>query len=956
MTASPQPVTPSVNAWNAEYLDAQYQRWKTDPASIPPDLQQFFVGFDLAMSGAVGAPSKPTPSKGWVPEGPSSVTGAVRDLMNAHRTHGHLAARIDPFGREREGHPSLNPASHGLTDAHLAALVDAGPFSPDGAPMTVAAVIDALRAAYCGSIGAEFAHIIDESERTWLIQKLEGSRGRPSLTPDQRKHILTQLHRAELFERFCGKRFPGVKRFSLEGGDSLIPLLDRWLECAGRVGCVEMVMGMAHRGRLNVLTNIVGKTYAEIFTEFEDAWEEDSAAGGGDVKYHRGYSSNRILASGKNLWVTMASNPSHLESVNAVVLGRCRAKQRMIKDYERERIVPVLIHGDASMIGQGVVAESLNFSQLDGYYVGGAVHAVINNLIGFTTGEEDARTSRYCTDTAKMLEIPIFHVNGEDPEAVVHAADIAFDYRMRFKKDVVIDLVCYRRHGHNETDEAAFTQPLLYKEIKDKPSVLKTYAERLLAERLISEQEMEAIRRSLDESLDKAYQTVQATPVDPTPDPGHKLWEGITETFSFDPVETGVPRETLAKVASALGRWPEGFTPHPKLVKILQDRARCIADDLPIDWATAENLAVGTVLLDGCVARLTGQDSRRGTFSQRHAALRDVNTGDLFVPLSHLNEDIGPWTIKRFGDKGPDAQRLEGKYWVYDSALSEYSIMGFEYGYSLVSPNVLVLWEAQFGDFANTAQTIIDQYIASAEVKWQRWSGLVLLLPHGYEGQGPEHSNARPERFLQLAADDNMQICHPTTPAQHFHLLRRQVHPHRRFRKPLIILTPKSLLRLPAASSRAEELTRGTFQEIIDDPMFAAAGRAGKKSVKRLILCSGKVYYDLAARRAELQKQDLAVIRVEQVYPLHSQLLHEIIATYPKDVELVWVQEEPRNMGAYAFMYMTLADTFGWELPYIGRAPSATPATGSPSRSAEQLNEFLTDAVGASTKPVVAAH
>ncbi|MBL8745720.1 MAG: 2-oxoglutarate dehydrogenase E1 component, partial [Phycisphaerae bacterium] len=880
---------------------------------------------------------------------------ALRDLINAHRTHGHLAARIDPFGRAREGHSSLDPAAHGLAGA-ASELFDAGPLSPNAARMPLSDILAALRSTYCASIGSEFMHITNDEERAWLIDRLESSRGRPTLAREERQHILTQLHRAELFEHFCGIRFRGVKRFSLEGGDSTIPLLDRFLESAGDAGVKELVMGMAHRGRLNVLTNIVGKTYAEIFTEFEDAWTEDSANGGGDVKYHRGYSSNRILRSGKSLWVSMASNPSHLESQNAVVLGRCRAKQRTIKDYERVRVVPIILHGDASVIGQGVVAENFNLSQLEGYFVGGALHVVINNLIGFTTGEDDARSSRYCTDIAKMLEIPIFHVNGEDPEAVVHVARIAFDYRMRFKKDVVIDLLCYRRHGHNETDEAMFTQPLLYKEIKDKPSVLKTYAERLLAENVITEAEMKDIRRSLDDSLEKAYHSAKAIPVDPTPEPGRDRWKGITEHFSFDPVETGVAREQLAKVAAAIGRWPETFTPHHKIIPILQNRARCVEDDLPIDWGTAENLAVGTIILDGNVVRLTGQDSRRGTFSHRHAALRDVNTGDLFVPLSHIDEELNDKVIKRFGDRGPEARRLEGKYWVYDSPLSEYAIMGYEYGYSLASPNLLVMWEAQFGDFANTAQTVIDQYIASAEVKWNRWSGLVLLLPHGYEGQGPEHSNARPERFLQLCADHNMQVCIPTTSAQYFHLLRRQVNPQRTFRKPLIIMTPKSLLRADIAKSRVDELTRGTFQEILDDPTFAPGGRAAKKEVRRVILCSGKVYYDLVARREELNRKDLAIVRVEQLYPLHTQLLHEIIATYPKEVELVWVQEEPKNMGAYTFMQLNLSETFGWELSCISRPPSATPATGSPKKHAEQLNEFLTDAVGASSKPVVVAH
>jgi len=953
MSIAPKAILPSVNGWNATYIDSQYERWKADPSSVSDDLHEFFRGFDLAL--AQGGAPVAAPAPVAVGDRGADAVGAVRVLIECYRKHGHLAATIDPFNRVRPGHPSLDPKHHGLSEADLDRYFDAGRISPDGSPITLRELVARLRSTYCGTLGIEFDYI-NEPEREWLIDRLEPLHGLPTYTPDQKRQILRQLHRAEMFELFCAKRYRGVKRFSLEGGDSLIPLLDRIVEAAGAHDVSELAMGMSHRGRLNVLTNIMGKTYHEIFTEFDDSWTIDAATGGGDVKYHRGYSSNRILASGKSLWLTMASNPSHLESVNTVVMGRCRAKQRMIKDYERRRVFPILMHGDASMIGQGVVAEMLNLSQLEGYYVGGTIHIVINNLIGFTTGEEDARSSRYCTDLAKMIEIPVLHVNGEDPEAVVFAAQIAVDYRMKFNKDVVIDMVCYRRHGHNENDEAAFTQPLLYNEIKDKPSVLKTYAERLLAENVITEDKVNEIRRSLDESLDQAFTSVKKTPVDPTPDPGRKNWEGIRGEFSFDPVETGVSREQLERVARALVRWPEGFTPHPKLVKILEDRARCISEDLPIDWGTAENLAAGTLILDGNVVRMSGQDCRRGTFSHRHAGLRDVNTGDLFVPLSHINDEVGPHLVKKFGTRDGRTRGLEGRYWVYDSPLSEFAVMGFEYGYSLTSPKMLVMWEGQFGDFANGAQTIIDQYIASGEVKWQRWSGLVLLLPHGYEGQGPEHSSARLERFLQLCGDDNMQVCHPTTPAQYFHLLRRQVHPERRFRKPLIVMTPKSLLRNPVAASRPEELMRGTFAEIIDDPTFISADKGRKKDVKRVILCSGKVYYDLVARREEIGREDLAIVRLEQLYPLHTQLLHDIIATYPKEVELVWVQEEPKNAGAYSFIYMNLAETFGWELPYIGRDDSATPATGSLSRHAHQLDVFLTDAVGPSTKPVVASH
>jgi 2-oxoglutarate dehydrogenase E1 component len=955
MTAGPQAISPSVNSWNAEYLDARYLDWKADPASVTPDLAQFFTGFDLALSG--GSERARSGSDGHQPAAPaSSAQVAMRDLIDAYRRHGHIEAATDPFGRApKERHPLLNPAAHGISEAILDLKSDAGALAPDGSAMTLREAAAALRATYCGAIGIEFMHITSDTERAWLIDRMERRRGRPALSDAQKRRILTHLYKAELWEKFCAKKYVGMKRFSLEGGDTLIPVLDEIVERAGDQDAVEVVMGMAHRGRLNVLTNIVGKTYQEIFTEFEDAWVEDVAHGGGDVKYHRGYASNRKLNSGRLVWVCMASNPSHLESVNPVVLGRTRAKQRQLQDFERSRVIPVLIHGDAAVIGQGVVAECINLSQLEGYYVGGCVHVVVNNLIGFTTGEEDARTSRYCTDIFKMIEVPIIHVNGEDPEAAVFAAEIAIDYRMKFKKDVVIDLVCYRRHGHNETDEAAFTQPLLYKEISAKQTVLRTYADQLLNTGVIAREDRDATETNLFETLEHAWEKVKQTPVDPTPDPGHQRWEGLSGEFTFDPVNTAVARETLHQVAQRLGQWPEGFSPHKKLVKILEDRSRCVKDDLPVDWGTAENLAVGTLLLEGAVVRLTGQDCRRGTFSHRHAALRDVNTGALFVPLTHIKEELGPHCIKPLGARDAHARALEGRYWVYDSALSEYAVMGFEYGYSLTSPNVLVMWEAQFGDFCNGAQTIIDQYIAAGEVKWHRWSGLVLLLPHGYEGQGPEHSSARLERFLQLCGDNNMQVCYPTTPAQNFHMLRRQASRQRTFRKPLIVMTPKSLLRLPAAASKVDELASGGFHEVLDDPVYSS-NPADKKRVKRLILCTGKVYYDLVNRRTDVGRTDIAIVRLEQLYPLHFESIRSVIDSYPKDVELAWVQEEPKNMGAYAHIYMNFAETFGWELPYIGRPVSASPATGSPTKHAEQLDEFLTDAVGTTGKPIEAKH
>ncbi|MBL0927340.1 MAG: 2-oxoglutarate dehydrogenase E1 component [Phycisphaerales bacterium] len=958
MAQGPKAVLPSVNGWNADYLEGQYERWKRDPRSVPADVASFLAGFDLAAAGGSGgAAAGGGPSGGAAAEsgGVSPAQAAVTALIERYRRYGHMAAQTDPFGREPDRPEFLNHAHHGLSDEHLDRPFDAGLLSPGGAPMTLRAIIGALEQTYCGAIGVEFTHISNEAERRWLIERMEGIRNRPSYGADEKREILRQLQRSEMFELFCAKRYKGAKRFSLEGGESLIPMLDRLIACAGdRYEVSEIVFGMAHRGRLNVLTNIMGKTYEMIFTEFDDAWTPDAATGGGDVKYHRGYSSNRLLPSGRHVWLSISSNPSHLESVNAVVLGRCRAKQRLARDYDRRKKVPVLIHGDAAMIGQGVVAECFNMSQLDGYKVGGTVHVVINNLIGFTTGPDDARSSRYCTDSAKIIECPVFHVNGEDPEACVLAIELALEYRMRFGKDAVVDMVCYRRHGHNETDEAAFTQPLLYNEIKGKPSVVNVYAQRLGAEGVITDDQVREVRASLDENLDRAFLAVKQVPVDPTPDPGHQQWEGQTNEWSFAPVDTGVARDVLAEIASALGRWPEGFTPHEKLVKILQDRARCVSDDLPLDFGAAEALAVGSLLKEGTIVRLSGQDCRRGTFSHRHAALRDKNTNALFVPLNHLSETPGADAIRPAQAALPKSKEMEARYWVYDSPLSEFAVLAFEYGYSITTPNALVMWEAQFGDFANGAQVAIDQYLASAEIKWDRWSGLVLLLPHGYEGQGPEHSSARLERFLQLCADHNMQVIAPTSPAQYFHALRRQV--KRSFRKPLVVMTPKSLLRAPFAASRVAELMSGTFQEIIDDPALAKSAdpRAARSKVRRVILCSGKVYYDLAERRAALKRDDLAIVRVEQLYPLHTALLGEIMKGYPKDVEVVWVQEEPKNMGGYQHVFMTLFEEWGWQLPYVGRPASATPATGSPRKHFEQLQEFLADAVGALAQPVAA--
>ena len=956
MSNTPKPSQHSVNGWNAQYLESQYQRYQSDPSSLPADLRAFFHGFEAAMNGAapgMGGRLGAALSSEDARDAEDRAQSAVTRLIEEYRSAGHLCAKIDPFGRERPVPETLRPEAHGLSEADLDRTFNPDHLTEDDSPLALREIISVLDETYCSSIGVEFAHISDREQRDWLQERLERSRNKPQLTRSQRAHVLYQLHRADMFEKFCGKRYPGVKRFSLEGAESLIPMLDRFIErCADEYPVEEIVFAMAHRGRLNVLANIVGKTFEQIFTEFEDAWDDDSALGGGDVKYHKGFSSARVMPSGKSVWVGMTSNPSHLESVGPVALGRCRGKQRLKGDHERARVVPLLIHGDAAIIGQGVVAELYNMSQLSGYTVGGTIHVVVNNLIGFTTGEEDARSSRYCTDTAKMIEAPVFHVNGEDPEACVHAITIAIDYRMKFKRDVVIDMLCYRRHGHNETDEAAFTQPLLYKMIKEKPSVLTTYAEHLESEGVITAKDREDIASSLDEQLDKAYLSARETPVDPTPDPGHLMWVGVDNKYTFTPVPTGVNRDDLAEIAKALGTWPEGFTPHRKLARVLAERASTVAENKPMDWGTAESLAMGSLLIEGIIVRLTGQDARRGTFSHRHAVLRDYNTAEIYVPLNNIREMGQPGTDKEVGTVNENGQIRQGRYCIYDSPLSEFGVLGFEYGFSLVSPRTLVVWEAQFGDFANGAQVIIDQFIASAEAKWQRWSGLVLLLPHGYEGQGPEHSSARLERFLKLCGQNNIEVTYPTTPAQLFHMLRRQV--LRKFRKPLIVMTPKSLLRHPKCVSTPDELTEGFFQEVIDDHNFGAEDAAARRKVRKLILCSGKVYYELDERRREIGAEDTAIVRVEQLYPLHTERLEQVVTSYP-GAELVWVQEEPKNMGAWGHMAISLREAFGWDLPYIGRPSSATPATGSAKKHKQELENLLTQAVGAPKSAAVTA-
>ncbi len=812
-------------------------------------------------------------------------------LVIMYRARGHLIAELDPLAPEPpELHEELDPATYGLTIWDLDRPYEAGEIAGSD-DLTLGQVLAILRDAYCRTVGIEFMHIAEPDQTHWIVKRVEGADS--TLPPEDQRHILSRLNEAEAFERFLHRKYVGHKRFSLEGAESLIPMLDSLLENAADNGMQEAVVGMAHRGRLNVLANIVGKSFGQIFREFEGSIDPDTAQGSGDVKYHVGAAGKHTSRAGNQIVVTVASNPSHLEAVDPVVEGMVRAKQDQLEGG-KEAVLPVLIHGDAAFAGQGVVAETLAMSQLHGFGTGGTVHVIVNNQLGFTTGSDYGRSSEYASDVARMVQAPIFHVNGDDPEACVRVARLAFAFREQFHKDVVIDMYCYRRWGHNEGDEPSFTQPLMYDAIEGRRSVRKLYMERLVNAGDLSVEEAEQSLEQFRERLQQAF--------DETKDAGERK-PAVVERKPPSPaavrpaVRTAVERSVLDEVVDALVTVPEGFTVHPKLRKGLDQRGSALDSDA-VDWSLGEALAFGSLVLDGVPVRLSGQDTRRGTFSQRHSVLVDRKTGAEHTPLAAL-----------------------GPFRVYDSLLSEFAAMGFEYGYSVASPDALVAWEAQFGDFANGAQVIVDQFMSAAEDKWSQTSGLVLLLPHGYEGQGPEHSSARLERFLQLAAEDNIQVAVPSTPAQYFHLLRRQA--LRDLRKPLVVMTPKSLLRLPAARSGAAEFTDGSFAEVLSDP-----DHPHPSVVSRVILCSGKVFYDLAKRRAEADVQGAALVRIEQLYPFPEEQVKEALEHYG-EADPYWVQEEPENMGAWYFVRRVVHDRLGVDLKGVTRDESASPATGS---------------------------
>ncbi len=910
---------------NLELIEDQQRRWREDPGSVDETWRIFFEGYELGSSGgasaAVVVSGAETTAAGDDPRGGARAQAAVTRLIDAYRELGHYLADLDPLKltKTRDTHESLEPGEFGLEESDLDRTFYTHLADPPR--LTLRKLIAILRETYCRTVGVEYMHIRNPKVRRWLQDRMEPMRNHPRFDPKQKRRIIWKLHGAELFETFLHTHYVGQKRFSLEGGEMLIPLLDAVVERSGRHKVREIVLGMPHRGRLNVLANILNKPYGMLFGEFEGSVPR-TVGGDGDVKYHLGFSADHVTADGQQIHLSLTANPSHLEAVDPVVEGRMRAKQRRHLDRDRKLGVPVLIHGDAAFAGQGLVAETLNLSQLPGYRTGGTIHVVVNNQIGFTTAPIDSRSTRYCTDVAKMIEVPIFHVNGEDPEAVVYVAELAMDFRETFGQDVVIDMVCYRRHGHNEGDEPAFTQPLMYRKIKDRPSVQELYTEFLIMNGDLSAGEAETIRETFRDKMQAVYDEVHNNHQAPTPVPPGFTgpWEGLTPYFSFDPVDTGVPREGLDQVAEATARVPAGFKANPKIERIMAARAKAMRGEAPLDWASAEALAFGSLLLEGIPVRLSGQDSRRGTFSQRHTLILDSETGEPYYPLKNLSAG-------------------QAKFCAYDSLLSEAAVLGFDYGYSLDEPHMLIVWEAQFGDFANGAQVIIDQFICSAESKWGRGSGLVMLLPHGYEGQGPEHSSARLERFLSLCAEDNIQVANASTPAQYFHVLRRQL--HRNFRKPLILMTPKSLLRHKQAVSPVEDLIQGRFREVIDDAVEP-------DRVRRVVFCSGKVYYDLLDRREKAGKaREVALVRLEQLYPWPADALKAASGRYRSAREWVWAQEESQNMGAWTFAAPRLQELTGHPFEYVGRDASASPATGSHAVHDREQQELVEAAIGA---------
>ena len=914
------PAVPS--SQNLGYVEDLYYEWRHDPNSVAPAWRSWFAGLD-PVPGAAPAPGpfpprRDGPSAGGPPTpGDGAFLARVEALTRAYREQGHRSARLDPLGLVAPA-PPLALEAFGLGPADLARPVPAG----EGATRPLSELVARLEETYGRALGVELAHLVDPGPRRWLEERMERTRNRVTLAPEVWRLLLHKVLRAEAFEQYLGAKFVGAKRFSLEGGEGLLPLLELLVDRAIGHGVRNVVLGMAHRGRLNVLANVIGKPLRDIFAEFRD--QAVVNAPGGDVKYHLGHSTDRETPDGVLVHLSLSFNPSHLEWIDAVVQGRARAKQDRYRDGDRSRTLPVLIHGDAAFAGQGLVAETLQMSELEATTVGGTVHVIVDNQVGFTTAPRDARSTLYCTGVARMLQIPIFHVDGEDLEAVAQAVLLALDFRQRFHRDVVIDLWCYRRHGHNEGDEPAFTQPLMVQAIARKRTLRQALSERLVAEGIIRPDQVEAMARGYRATLDEAYQASAGIAAQPAAAATGGFWKGLRGgPLPVEQPATGVALPRLQALGAALAAVPSGLKVHPKVARLLEQRGAMARGERPLDWGAAEALALASLAWEGRRVRLVGQDARRGTFSHRHAVLLDQATGAAYTPLQHLREGQGPVEV-------------------CDTLLSEAASLGFEYGWSLELPEALAIWEAQFGDFANGAQVIVDQFLASGEAKWNRCSGLVLLLPHGLEGQGPEHSSARLERFLGLSADDNWRVVNLTTPAQLFHALRRQLATP--VRKPLVVMSPKSLLRHPAAVSALAELVDGRLRTVLPDP--AAPPPA---AVERVVLCSGKLFYDLAAARTEAGPVGaVALLRVEELYPFPAAALREELARYRPGVEVVFAQEEPANMGAAEYLERRLPAVLprGSRLTVVARPPAASPAVGSHTRHDLEQAQLCREALG----------
>ena len=916
-----------------EELFADYLR---DPSTVSPEWRAHFDGLrnhgdtttgPAARVSAMYEPPAPPVAAATRSAAPASDPGVlqlrVEELMRNYRVRGHIVAQLDPLGSTHPTPPELDPRHVGIQPEDLDRTV-AFRTASGVIPQTVGQILQRLRNTYCRYIGVQFMHIDDLHVRDWLQNRMESTENRIDLSREAQLRILTRLTDAVIFEEFLQKKYVGAKSFSLEGAETLIPLLEMAIERASELGAEEIVMGMPHRGRLNVLANIIGKSAQQIFREFEDL-DPVAYLGGGDVKYHLGHTNRHYrTASGREIQVGMAFNPSHLEFVNPLVLGRARAKQDRIGDRDHTRLMTILIHGDAAFAGEGVVQETLNMSELSPYATGGTLHIVVNNQIGFTTPPEQGRSTFYATDVAKMLQIPIFHVNGEHPEAVAQVVHLALDFRAKFKRDVVIDMYCYRRRGHNEGDEPSFTQPLLYKKIAQHKPVRDGYLEHLLSLGGITREEADRIAEQRRARLEAALSEARSDDYYRPSNVLTGVWEGLYggPEQAVDDIATGLDAERATRLLMRLTELPSDFHLHPKLDRWMAARRDMAAGKRPLDWAAAEALAFASLLTEGFKVRLTGQDSERGTFSHRHAVLHDVQDGRRYCPLEHVADGQAPVLVA-------------------NSPLSEAAVLGFEFGYSLGCPDAFIGWEAQFGDFANVAQVVFDQFITSAEDKWHQFSGLVVLLPHGFEGQGPEHSSARLERFLLLAAEDNIQIVQPTTPAQYFHVIRRQV--LRPWRKPLIVLTPKSLLRHPDCVSPLAELTTGRFQRVMADPSVPPGA-----TIDRVLLCTGKVYYDLVKRRETLGRKDVAIVRLEQLYPFPLEPLRAALVPYPDGTPAVWVQDEPSNMGAWPYLRARMGSHMFGRLPLslASRAESASPATGSNNAHKLEQEQLLTQAFG----------